>query len=231
MLSGVGPEVIRLHFVVEGQTEETFVRDILAPELASKAIIADAHRITTGKKRGILYRGGFVTYEHLRRDLGLWMNQERNQSDARFTTMVDLYRLPHEFPGMEECRKIPDVFERVEFLESRLGKDLNDTRFVPYIQIHEFEGLLFSGTDQFSAVFPGSSPEVQRLRRIRDEFDSPEHINDGAETAPSKRICNIFPAYAKTSYGLTIAKAIGLARMREECKHFNNWIEGLLNLA
>lgn len=222
--------MIRLHFVVEGQTEETFVRDFLAPELASKSIIADVHRITTGRKRGVLHRGGFVTYEHLRKDLTLWMKQERNQSDARFTTMVDLYRLPSDFPGKKECLKIPDPFKRVEFLETLLGEDMTDLRFIPYIQLHEFEALLFSNPDEFAAAFPSSEPEIEELKQTRTLFLSPEHINDGAESAPSKRICKIFPTYVKTSYGLAIAKAIGLVRMRSECKHFNSWLETLLRL-
>jgi hypothetical protein len=145
--------------------------------------------------------------------------------------MVDLYGLPGNFRGMKECRKIADLFSRIEFLEARLREDVSNDRFVPYIQIHEFEALLFSSTDDFSAVFPDSVAELKRLGQVRAEFQSPEHINDGAKTAPSKRICKIFPAYAKTSYGLTIAKAIGLARMRDECKHFNDWIEALFKLA
>ena len=92
--------LIRLHFVVEGQTEEGFVNELLALELALElalhGIVADVHRITTGRRHGRLYRGGLVKYEHMARDLTLWMKQDQG-IDSWFTTMVDLYRLPTDF--------------------------------------------------------------------------------------------------------------------------------------
>ena len=222
--------MIRLHFVVEGQSEETFVKEILAPELGDRSTIVDVHRITTGRKKGKVYRGGFVKYEHLRNDLDLWMKQERQSSDARFTTMVDLYGLPSDFPGKNNCEKISDPFERVERLESEFGKDLDNSRLIPHIQLHEFESLLFSDPAAFSSAFPTGDDGIQELSRIRETFASPEHINDGPNTAPSKLICKLFPGYVKTSYGLTIAKEIGIKKMRAKCKHFDNWIKTLLLL-
>jgi hypothetical protein len=171
--------VIRLHVVVEGQTEETFVRDILAPELAVRATIADVHRITTGRKRGIPHRGGFVAYDHLRNDLTLWMKQEQRNADVRFTTMIDLYGLPQDFPGKKEGEKMQDPFQKVAELESRFMDDLSDERLIPYIQLHEFEALLFSSPDAFLATFPANDAEIGKLRQIREEFQSPEHIDDG----------------------------------------------------
>jgi hypothetical protein len=222
--------VIRLHFVVEGQSEETFVNQLLAPELAERATIVDVRRITTGRKRGVPHRGGFVAYEQLRNDLSLWMKQERRNAEVRFTTMIDLYGLPWDFPGKLECQKIHDPFDRVAALESKFRDDLSDQRLIPYIQLHEFEALLFSDLDAFLSAFPANHAEIEQLKQIRKMFESPEHIDDGQETAPSKRICRIFPGYAKTSFGLVIAKTIRLSRMRAECKHFDNWIESLHHL-
>lgn len=85
--------MIRLHAVVEGQTEETFIRDILAPEFGTQAVFIDVHRITTGRKRSKVFRGGITAYGQLKDDLVLWMKQNQN-TDAWFTTMVDLYALP-----------------------------------------------------------------------------------------------------------------------------------------
>ncbi len=222
--------MIRLHFVVEGQTEETFVNQILAPELADQSIVADAHKITTGRKRGTVYRGGFLAYDHLRNDLVLWMKQEGRNAEARFTTMVDLYGLPTDFPGRGTFGQIADPLRKAESLESALADDIGDDRFIPYIQLHEFEALLFSEPDAFSSAFPAAEDEIAKLRMIRTSFDSPEHIDEGADTAPSKRICKLLPSYAKTSYGLAIAATIGLARMRSECRHFDHWVEKLLRL-
>lgn len=222
--------MIRLHFVVEGQTEETFVRDVLEPVLAKESVVSDVHKITTGRKKGVVYRGGFVAYTHLRRDLSLWMKQHQN-SDARFTTMIDLYRLPRDFPGIDQYRTGRDPFERVKILETEFERDFNDHRLIPYIQLHEFEALLFSDPDAFSSAFPESHFAIAELKRIRKAFASPEHINEGPETAPSKQICKNLPDYAKTSYGMLIAESIGLGTMRSECAHFDAWIGTLLRLS
>jgi len=124
-----------------------------------------------------------------------------------------------------------DPLKRVQCLESQLAIDLKDYRLIPYIQLHEFESLLLSQTEAFSAAFPSRDFEIEQLRGIREAFPSPEHINDGANTAPSKRICGLFSDYAKTSYGIAVAKAVGLAKMRAECRHFNSWIETLFRLS
>src|SRR5689334_1123177 len=147
--------MIRLHVVVEGQTEETFVRDVLAPELGLHSVFAVAHQITTRRQRGRLHRGGFVRYAHLREDIVRWIRQDRHP-DARFTTMIDLYKVPSDFPGFEESRSKSDPLERAVFLEERFGSDVGAWRFLPYLQVHEFEALLFSDPKAFGAAFPDS---------------------------------------------------------------------------
>lgn len=215
---------MRLHFVVEGQTEETFVRDLLSSELGAQGIFCDAHRVTTRRKGMRAFRGGLVSYKHLRRDLELWMNQD-SASDSWFTTMVDLYRLPTDFPGMDNCRNTGDPIKKAECLEGSLASNLNNPRLVPYIQVHEFEALLFSDPASFSIAFPGNNPELAALDHIRDDFKTPEHINDNS--APSKQILSLLPQYDKVSAGLLIAKQIGLTKLRAECHHFNDWINRL----
>ena len=217
---------MRLHFVVEGQTEETFVRDLLGPELGTKGIFCDAHRITTGRRGAKVYRGGLLQFCHLRKDLELWMKQDPGP-DSWFTTMVDLYRLPSDFPGTPESRGIVDPIQKVEFLEERFSSDLNHLRFVPYIQLHEFEALLFSNPQSFSIAFPSVSTELAELRAIRRAFETPEHIDEGNNTSPAKRICRVLPQYVKPLSGPLIAKRIGLAKLRAECRHFDRWLEHL----
>ncbi len=221
--------LVRLHAVVEGQTEETFMRDVLAPVLGEHSVFADVHRVTTGRRGPRTYRGGLLNYSHLRRDLILWMKEDQ-QPESWFTTMIDLYGLPPDFPGYEESRSISDPFRRVEFLENKLKLDLDHSRFVPYIQLHEFEALLFSDPKSFSIAFPGETQSITLLADIRKKVATPEHIDDGAQTAPSRRIFDLLPQYAKTSSGPMIAREIGLAKIRKECTHFNAWIEVLLNL-
>jgi hypothetical protein len=214
---------VRLHFVVEGQTEETFVRDILAPELATYRIYCDVHRVTTGRKRGKVFRGGVVNYAHLRNDLRLWIKQD-SASDSWFTSMIDLYRLPSEFPGYDEARRLLDPYQRVSFLESKFKAEVDYQRFIPYIQLHEFEALLFADPDCFSLAFPEIGDGVTELKTVRDQFATPELIDDGPETSPSKRICQIVPQYSKASAGPLIANHIGLPTLLRECRHFREWI-------
>ena len=221
--------MIRLHLVVEGQTEETFVRDVLAPELGQHSIATDVHRITTGRRRDRSFRGGFVKYDHLQNDLTLWMKQDR-QEDAWFSTMVDLYRMPSGFPGWERSRTIPDPMERVRFLENEFLSDLQHRRFVPYIQLHEFEALLFADPEKFLVSFPEAQQEVATLEAIRRGVPTPEHIDDGEDTAPSRRVCALIADYTKPVNGPLIAAAIGLPKLRRECPHFGEWFERLLGL-
>jgi hypothetical protein len=214
---------------VEGQTEETFFRDILAPVLSEHAIYGEAHRITTGRKRTTSFRGGFVAYEHPRRDLTLWMKQDQ-KPESWFTTMVDLHRLPLDFPGAMKTSAIEDPIKKVEFLQAELHRDLDHRRFVPYIQLHEFEALLFSDPDCFSIAFPDQTAAIAELKEVRRAAISPEHIDDGEDTAPSKRICAVLPDFVKPASGPIIAREIGLHKIRRECRHFNDWIEALLGL-
>ena len=95
----------RLHFIVEGQTEETFVNLVLVPQLAVHSVWGKARCVMTSRRRGVKYRGGLDSYARARNDIVLWMKEDQNP-DAFFTTMFDLYALPTDFPGYEEARRL-----------------------------------------------------------------------------------------------------------------------------
>lgn len=216
---------IRLHFIVEGQTEETFVNQILRPHLAELFIWADARCVMTGHKRGIKHRGGISSYAKAKSDIRAWMREDQNR-DARFTTMFDLYGLPTDFPGYGDAVRIPDPYRRVEILEGALRDDISDWRFIPYFQLHEFEALLLSDPQKLESQFYDRSSEIQRLGEMASRFDSPERINDGTDTAPSKRIIHEIPEYGdmKASAGPIVASKIGLPTLRLKCGHFGEWL-------
>ena len=156
------------------------------------------------------------------------MKGDRNP-DARFTTMFDLYGLPRDFPGYDEARALTDSYERVSVLEGALGEDISDHRFIPYIQLHEFEALLFSCPRKLETQFYERGDEIQQLIEMASAFDSPELIDDGCDTAPSKRIISKIPEYErrKVSAGPIVAEKIGLSTLRSECRHFGEWIDRL----
>jgi len=230
--------LIRLHAVVEGQTEEGFLNEVLAPELGRHGVFADARRIATGRRHGRLFRGGLLKYKHLARDLVLWMKEDQG-TDSWFTTMIDLHRLPADFPGRVTLPTNLSGYDRVARLEAELGRDIAERlqelpvrqRLIPYIQLHEFEALLFSSPRGFLEAFPGNQFAVNQLTAIRAQFQNPEEIDDGPDTAPSKRILDILPDYQKPVAGLLIAQRIGLAAIRSECRHFDKWLTRLLALA
>ncbi len=214
---------MRLHLVVEGQTEETFVRNLLAPELGAKGIFCDAHSVTTGRRGGKAYRGGLVAFAHLRRDLERWIKQD-GALDSWFTTMVDLYKLPADFPSIAASRRIADPLEKVESLEQSFAANISYPRFIPYVQLHEFEALLFSDPQSFTIAFPDMGPKLAELQVIRSAVETPEHIDEREDCAPSKQILRLLPEYNKSVSGPLITKHIGLAKLRQECHHFDRWL-------
>ena len=141
--------------------------------------------------------------------------------------MVDLYRMPAGLPDLDNAHRFQDPIERAQFLETAFANDVNNPRFVPFIQVHEFEALLFSDPSAFAAAFPGRNEEIAELERIRRSFPSPEHIDDGKHTSPSKRISALFPAYEKVASGVLIARRIGLRAILRECAHFGGWVNKL----
>ncbi len=221
----------RLNFIVEGQTEERFVNQVLKDYFATRSIYTAAHCITTRRNRRtphIKYRGGLITYRHACDDIRRWTKEEKYEN-VRFTTMFDLYGLPNDFPGYEDADKESDPYLRTSILEKALGESINDRRFIPYIQLHEFEALLFSDIQKLSIQFPQYSERIRELSAVASKFNSPELINDGSTTAPSKRIIEAIPEYgvAKASAGPIATSQIGLCILESKCQHFREWLERL----
>lgn len=223
--------MIRLHIVAEGQTEEEFVKSVLTEHLGILNISTDVHCITSKRTKKKVYRGGAVSYGKIKKDIMLWLKQDRSQ-EARFTTMLDLYALPNDFPEFAESQNKSDPYQKIEQLEAAFGNDINDTRFIPYIQLHEFEALILSDPQKLTERFPDYQVNIHKLLAVCEKFTSPELINDGSTTAPSKRLNKFIPGYedAKVSVAPLIAKKIGLPTIRQKCPHFNAWISQLEQL-
>jgi hypothetical protein len=215
--------LIEVIVVAEGQTEETFVRDVLAPVFGAHDVFLYARPIATSK-RG---RGGALSRDRVIRFLGRTL---RERGDTYVTTLFDLYGLRPDFPGVADvadadplarCSAIEAAFESVVAAESGCRTD----RFLAHIQPHEFEALLFSDVSRFPEVQAGWSRFVPALEAARNEAESPEHINDGPATHPSARLEQLRePSYDKPLHGSRFAERIGLDRMRSECSHFDAWL-------
>ena len=105
-----------------------------------------------------------------------------------------------------------------------MSPGFNQSRFVPYVMVHEFEALLFSDCAAFARGI-GRPQLGEDFQRIRDAFASPEEIDDSPMTAPSKRIEALVPGYQKPLLGTLAALEIGLGTMRNECPHFGSWLD------
>ncbi len=157
--------------------------------------------------------------------------KQESGNDVFFSTMIDLYALPAQLPGLEEAEKLRhDPYKRVEALERSWFDATDDHRFIPFIQLHEFEAYLFADVSRFAVFFDNADSPISALQRIVDDVQSPERIDDGHHTAPSKRIITEFPEYSKTTVGPQMAERIGLENIRSKCPRFKAWVERLEKL-
>ncbi|MBM3499812.1 MAG: DUF4276 family protein [Armatimonadetes bacterium] len=208
---------------VEGQTEETFVKRLLGPHLAEGDVFLTPRK--PGKPARSGRRGyGVPPYAVLKRDLARQLRGDARRS-VRIATMLDLYRLPSDYPGHASASS--DPHERARHIEAAMREDVGDGRFLPYLQVHEFEALLFVQAETIAVAYPGREAEAARLAQETAGFANPELIDNGPLTHPSARILAAIPEYNKPTGGTDIALQIGLERMRERCPHFAEWLAAL----
>lgn len=225
--------MVRLYFYVEGQTEQEYVARVLRPHLESFGVqVMGAVLDASGRKHGHVSRGGGRRYQPMRNDLGNLLRQDA-RADARFTTMFDLYALHDGFPGWDEAdkqRHIPR--ERVLTLERAFAVNVGDRRFIPHIQLYEFETILLCEPGHFALVYDKSDAGIAALQAAVEAATSPELVNDGETTAPSKRIIGQFPQYSgqKTTVGVELAHCVGIDATRSLCAHFDYWLKLLESL-
>jgi hypothetical protein len=213
----------RILILVEGQTEERFVKDLLEPHLLSihpsasiKATVIPTKRVLSGKD----FKGGILRYVQIPDALRRLLNDR----DAFVTTLIDFYGLPSETPGMADLPIGASPQEKVKHVQDAIWRDLEGPRNLHvHLVLHEFEAFLFVEPSALEAAMDSDGLGAE-LERIRSGFPSPEHINQGRETAPSKRILALRPEFGKTSHGVNAVKRIGLERLRTECPHFADWL-------
>ena len=227
---------IILHIVCEGQTEESFVKKVLQPYLRSYGIVAKPILVTTNRSKRA--QGGIVNFSHVERDiqdtLKLWSSN--NYEHHVVTTFIDYYALPNDFPRFSEAQKYFEPYQRVECLEQALGERIHSSRFLPYIQLHEFETLVLCGYQYLAAYYPDCKGLEEKLKNEFTSQENPEFIDGGTTTAPSKRILRLLESTYKKKYnkpfmGAYVTPQVGIERLRELCFHFNQWVAQIITLA
>ena len=217
--------------IAEGQTEEAFIKQVVAPALHHLQVFLKPQLLNTSKTA----QGGAVSFDRLKRNAS---NTLKQHPDAVLSTFLDLYGLRTDFPGFEESKQKSDVYARVRYLQEEMSQAIVEQvkcrpeRFMAHIQPYEFEGLLFSDVKALCSIEPTWAKSLPHLEKIRTAVVTPEHINDSIETKPSKRLEKLLkPKYQKTTHGPTAAKKITLEVMEIECVHFKKWMDTLRKLA
>ena len=224
---------VEIYIVVEGQTEQTFVRDVLAPQMAHKGIYLYSALI--GKPG---HKGGDIHFDRAKNDIGNFLKQ---RDETYVSTMFDYFRIDSKWPGITEVRRqIRNGFsltaiQKAEILEVATNEEIvkvfagnnAESRFIPYIEMHEFEALLFSDADILAEK---TEIDVLKIQEILKKYDNPEEINDDPTKGPSKRLWSLKDGYRKVANGKTISEAIGIQTIRRQCAHFNNWLTKLEHL-
>ncbi|WHT18575.1 DUF4276 family protein [Crossiella sp. CA-258035] len=208
-------EYQRIHLLVEGQTEEILVRELLGPEL-------------TGLGYG-------VTHSSLR-GVSRWARVQdtiwrllHDRSIAVLTTVIDYYAFPGDAPGMAS-RASNDPVSRVRQVEEQVAAAIGDPRFVPHLVLHETESWVFAAGDQLAAHV--RSPQLAtKLSRDCAKAGGPELVNDGPDSAPSKRLLRYHPGYLKTAHGPKAIQDLGLPALRAQCPHLDAWLAELARRA
>lgn len=225
--------MIRLLLHVEGRTEVLFVNEILASHLYGLGFLSVKARLMGGA-RASKQRGGVRSWESVRREI---VNNLRTDSGLIVSTMVDYYGMPSDWPGRADSSTLLTASDKagaienalLEDVRSHMDRNFDPTRFVPYVMMHEFEAMMFSDCEVLGSAI-GRQDLVASLQAVRDEFESPEEIDDSPDTAPSKRIESLLPGYQKPIMGVQAAQGIGVDTIRRECPHLRDWLERLESL-
>ena len=213
--------MIRVIIICEGQTEQEFCKDVLYPYFIGKNISVEYPLI---KKT----RGGIVNWSELKKQVEMHLKQDSN---VFVTTFIDYYALPYDYLIFEQTAtsKINKVVNIEQGMRNEVDSSIN-YRFIPYVQLHEFECFLFYSMDILRNNFLPEEANFVELEKTINSFTNLEDINNHPDTAPSKRLLEHIRGYNKVVYGACIAFEIGLTNIRTKCPHFNNWIEQLENI-
>lgn len=219
----------RVLILVEGQTEERFVKDVLGPAFFDRNLFFSPTILVTKRvKDGPNFKGGVTNFAKFENDARRLL---ASAGDALVTTLLDYHRLPPDFPGMDSRPAHGTPSQRVQHVEAAISAHFNSpANFLPFLALHEFEAWLFSSPVALPRVMTAND-KLADFAAIRAGVKSPEEINERPDQAPSKRIEALFPAYKKALHGPVAAGRIGLEAIRAECPHFNQWMRRLEQFA
>ncbi|WP_211831709.1 DUF4276 family protein [Porphyromonas levii] len=211
----------RLMIICEGQSEQSFVENVLSPYLYNQGNVFDVRGTLIPTSKG--HKGGNVSYDKFINKINEVLRNE--STDTIVSTMVDFFKFPKVPNLTASYNQLNGDLSKVLALEKHLEMAIRNDRFIPYIQLHEYEALLFSNKRGFEMYL--QEEESRKLGELSDLFPNPEDINSSPQKAPSKRILGIYPEYSKVVDGSIIAIEVGIQAMLTKCPHFNSWVTRL----
>lgn len=215
----------KIFVVTEGQSETNFVNRVMVPYFSGRCLFIPNTVITkTDTRHGKIHKGGVSNYEQIRNTLTKTLATASKSQDTYVTTMFDFYCLPKDVPGMADAEKINNPYEKVGVIEREIQKTekYDEKFFFPYIELHEFEAMLFSDVTKLEEVY--FEYDLTSLKECVKMQSNPELINSGPETAPSKRIINCIKNFDKAGGGVEALEKIGIANIAIKCQHFSEWL-------
>ena len=214
-----------LYILCEGQTEEAFIKTVLYDYFANLNIYVIPIICSTKRIQSRQHKGGVTSYSTIKTELYKLSQSHKNEF---ITTMFDYYAMPDDTPYID-CVE-PDIYKRINIIENAINQDIGQNNCKFNFMLHEFEAILFSNPNAFSILTNiDTNTIIQSIQTIKGQFDTPEHINNFKETAPSKRILKLIPSYAKVKDGVRISSTIGIDTIMQECLHFKKWIDFIKN--
>ncbi|MFJ1762790.1 DUF4276 family protein [Amycolatopsis sp. NPDC088138] len=213
----------RLHILVEGQTEEIVVNNVLEPYLRGRGwTVSQSIVVTKRSASGSTHRGGVSHWAKVEREIRLLL---RNTDLQVLTTLFDFYAFPDDAPGMAS-RPAADPYKRVEHVEKAIFAQIGDPRLVPHLILHELETWVFAAAEQLGWLFPDPGL-AERLKADVLNAGGPELVNDHPSTAPSKRLASYCGTYSKTNDGPLAIADLGIDSLRAQCPHLDKWLTTL----
>ena len=213
--------------LVEGQTEQQFIKELLAPYMVDRGVyLTPIIFYKPGEK------GGDVKFARAINDIEKHLKQRH---DTWVTLLVDYYGIKSDWPGYDESKRQIDHVKKTDILcqatadevERVFSEQNQNRRFIPYFSMYEIEALYFSDP---ACLAERLGVSQQRIDEILTECGEPEKINDNSATAPSKRIERLSIRFKKTSTGIAIAREMGIPKMRDACPLFSAWLSKLESL-
>jgi hypothetical protein len=216
--------------LVEGQTEERVVDELLRPYFEARGLVLKPRVVVTSRPIGAAHhKGGVRSYGQVQGDLRRLLG---NTGASVVTTLFDYYALPADFPGMADRHAQRAPRSRVEHVEAAWAAEVCDRRFIPHIVLHELEAWVFADPTRLAPnMFKDDETAVAAIAAIARKHATPEDIDDGPDTAPSKRLLRAFPPYQKTSHGVDALKAIAVEGICRACPHAAAWLDRLVAVA